>query len=46
MSSSYELETQLILVSELFEAEVTEILNELKNIQLKIGAFKKTLKIG
>ena len=46
MYSSYELETQLILVSELFEAEVTEILNELKNIQLKIGAFKKTLKIG
>jgi four helix bundle protein len=45
ISSSYELETQLILVSELFDTEVAEVLNELKNIQLKIGAFKKTLKI-
>jgi len=43
MSSSYELETQLILASDLFEIDATNEINDLKNIQNKIGAFKKTL---
>ncbi len=45
MSSSYELETQLILMYELFEIETNEIIEELKTIQNKIGAFKRTLTI-
>ena len=43
MASSYELETQLVLVEDLFEIKTTEIIEELKTIQNKIGAFKRTL---
>lgn len=43
MSSSYELETQLILTNELFEIDLGDILVDLRNIQNKIGAFKKTI---
>jgi hypothetical protein len=43
MASSYELETQLILVEDLFEIKTNEIIEELKTIQNKIGAFKRTL---
>ena len=44
LSSSYELETQLILLNELFEIELNEILTELQSLQRMIGGFKKTLK--
>jgi four helix bundle protein len=43
MSSSYELETQLILISELYEINIEDVLMDLKSIQFKIGAFKRTL---
>jgi four helix bundle protein len=45
LSSSYELETQLILVNDIFEIELNEILTELQNLQRMIGGFKRTLKI-
>lgn len=44
LASSYELETQIILASELFELSSTNLIDELNSIQRKIGAFKKTLK--
>lgn len=43
LSSSYELETQLILLNDLFEIELNEILIELQSLQRMIGGFKKTL---
>jgi four helix bundle protein len=43
MSSSYELETQLILISELYEINIEDVIMDLKSIQFKIGAFKRTL---
>jgi four helix bundle protein len=43
--SSYELETQLILLKELFDIELNEILTELQNLQRMIGGFKRNLKI-
>ena len=45
LSSSYELETQLILLKELFDIELNEILTELQNLQRMIGGFKRNLKI-
>ena len=45
LSSSYELETQLILLNELFEIELNEILTELQTLQRMIGGFKKTLNL-
>lgn len=45
LSSSYELETQLILVNEIFEIELNEILTELQILQKMIGGFKRTLKL-
>jgi len=44
-SSSYELETQLILLNDLFNIDLNEILTELHNLQRMIGGFKRTLKI-
>ena len=44
ISSSYELETQLILVEELFKIETKSILEELEVLQKMIGAFKRMLK--
>lgn len=43
ISSSYELETQLILVGEIYEVSVDEIVDQLTIIQKKIGAFKRML---
>ena len=45
LSSSYELEMQLILLNDLFNIDLNEILTELHNLQRMIGGFKKTLKI-
>jgi four helix bundle protein len=45
LSSSYELETQLILLNDLFNIDLNEILTELHNLQRMIGGFKRTLKI-
>jgi four helix bundle protein len=39
LSSSYELETQLILVEDLFKINVSNILNELNQLQLMLGGF-------
>lgn len=44
ISSSYELETQLILVEELFKIETKSILEELEALQKMIDAFKRMLK--
>lgn len=44
ISSSYELETQLILVEELFKINTKSILIELEALQKMIGAFKRMLK--
>ncbi len=43
LSSSYELETQLILISELYGIDITMVLLELKKVQNKIGGFKRKL---
>ena len=43
ISSSYELESQLILVEDIFEIKTIEIIKELQSLQLKIGAFKRSL---
>ena len=43
MSSSYELETQLILSSELFNYNVEEIITDLKNVQNMIGGFLRKI---
>lgn len=43
ISSSYELETQLILANELYSIEIEEISNELRNIQNMIGGFLRKL---
>lgn len=43
LSSSYELETQLILVEDLFKINISTVLIDLHNLQLMIGAFIKKL---
>ena len=43
ISSSYELETQLILANELYNLDIEEIINKLKNIQNMIGGFLRKL---
>ena len=43
ISSSYELETQLILINEIFGLEVKNVLEDLTNLQIKIGAFKRKI---
>lgn len=43
ISSSYELETQLLLCSELFNIEVIELIEKLEEIQRMIGGLKKKL---
>lgn len=43
ISSSYELETQLILVEDLFQLDSRTEIDHLKELQLKIGAFKRSL---
>lgn len=46
ISSSYELETQLILVSDIYKVDTKTILIDLETLQKMIGAFKRTLIIG
>lgn len=43
ISSSYELETQIILSTRLYNVQSEELLNELKSIQNMIGGFKRSL---
>lgn len=43
ISSSYELETQMILSTRLYNVQSEELLNELKSIQNMIGGFKRSL---
>ncbi len=45
ISSSYELESQLILIQDIFQIGTKEIIIDLQSIQLKIGAFKRSLTI-
>lgn len=43
LSSSYELETQLILASDIFDLNVKETINKLNELQKMIVGFRKTL---
>lgn len=43
ISSSFELETELILASEIFNLEVEAIINKLHELQKMIAGFKKSL---
>lgn len=43
LSSSYELETQLILANEIYKLDNTELLIKLHELQKMIGGFKRTL---
>lgn len=43
MASSYELETQIILINRLYEIEVTEPLQKIVEVQRMIAGFRKTL---
>ena len=44
ISSSYELETQLLLCSEIYSIEVSELIPKLENLQRLIGGLKRKLK--
>lgn len=44
LSSGYELETQLILINELYNLDTKEHLTELSSLQKKIGAFIRKVK--
>jgi len=44
ISSSYELETQIILISDLYDFDNKNLLEDLRILQNKIGAFKRKLK--
>jgi four helix bundle protein len=44
ISSSYELETQLILIYDIYNIETKSILTDLETLQKMIGAFKRMLK--
>ncbi|MGV3630821.1 MAG: four helix bundle protein [Bacteroidota bacterium] len=43
LSSSYELETQLVLINLIFEIDTDEITNKLNELQPMIVGFKKSL---
>lgn len=43
MSSSYELETQLILANDLFDSEVDNVIKKLNELQKMTAGFKRTL---
>ena len=45
ISSSYELETQLILTQDLFGIETNELINRVTELQNKIGAFIRQLNV-
>lgn len=44
LSSSYELETQLILINELYNIDIAAELEQLHRLQKMIGGFKRSLK--
>lgn len=44
ISSSYELETQLLLVEELFNLKIKELIDEITSIQKMIGGFSRKIK--
>ena len=44
ISSSYELETQLILAEELFNLKTKELIGEITSIQKMIGGFSRKIK--
>lgn len=44
ISSSYELETQLLLVEELFNIKTKELIDEITSIQKMIGGFSRKIK--
>ena len=46
LSSSYELETQLILINMIYELETETIINELTEFQKMTGSFKSKLKLN
>ena len=43
ISSSYELETQIILVEDLYNLKSENIINDLHSIQRMIGGFKRSI---
>lgn len=43
ISSSYELETQLIIVNEIYNIPSIELINKITSLQRKIGAFKRNI---
>ena len=43
LSSSYELETQLILIRELYDIDIDELILNLNNVQNMIGGFIRSL---
>jgi four helix bundle protein len=43
ISSSFELETQLLLIKELYNIDIDEVLLKLEQIQIKIRALRKKL---
>lgn len=45
ISSSYELETQLLLIQELFGIDTTEIISKLQSNQRMIGGLKRKLSL-
>ena len=44
LSSSYELETQLILSQKLFGIEIEKLIKDINELQKMIGGFKRSLK--
>jgi four helix bundle protein len=45
LSSSFELETQLILANSIYSLEITELINSLNELQRMIKGFQKTISI-
>jgi four helix bundle protein len=43
ISSSYELETQLILVYEIYSISTSDLIDKITSLQRKIGAFKRNI---
>jgi len=43
LSSSYELEKQLILTTEIYNIDTNTILNDLQDLQRMIGGFKRSI---
>lgn len=43
ISSSYELETQLIICKELFNSDISNLINDLENLQNMLGGFMRKL---